>query len=99
MSVGRKKSYEIIKSSERSKDIKGLFVGAGQHRKMKFDKYGRMIVHDAVVAKEIDQKYGHKGGSKDVVVVEVDDLRPENKGSGTSARRVWNIRVPWKKDK
>ncbi|MHA2070122.1 MAG: hypothetical protein ACXABY_37625 [Candidatus Thorarchaeota archaeon] len=98
MSIGRKKSYEIIKSSERSKDIKGLLVGAGRHRKMKFDKHGRMIVHDAGVAKEIDQKYGHKGGSKDVVVVEVDDLRPEHRGTKTGARKVWNIRVPWRKD-
>lgn len=98
MSTNRAKSYEIIKSSKRSRDIKGLMVGAGKHRQMKFDKRGRMIVHDASVAKEIDQKYGHKGGSKDVVVVEVDDLRPENRDSRTRARRVWNIRVPWRKD-
>jgi hypothetical protein len=97
MSVGRKKSYEIIKSSKRSKDIKGLFVGGGKHRRMEFNKEGRMIVHDAGVAKEIDMKYGHKGGSKDVVVVEVDDLRPEHRRTRTKARRVWNIKVPWKK--
>lgn len=97
MSVGRKKSYEIIKASKRSKDIKGLRVGAGAHRKMKFDKYGRMVVHDAGVAKEIEKKYG-KDGSNDVVVVEVDDLRPEHRETKTRARRVWNIRVPWKKD-
>jgi len=96
MSVQRKKSYEIIKASERSKDVKGLFVGAGKHREMKFDRSGRMIVHDAGVAKEIDKKFGHDGGTKDVVVVEVDDLRPEHKGTRTNARRVWNIRVPWK---
>jgi hypothetical protein len=96
MGVGRKKSYEIIKSSKRSKDIKGLIVGAAKER-MKFDKEGRMILHDHGKAKEIDQKYGHDGGSKDVVVVPVDDLRPEHKGSKTRSRRVFVINAPWKK--
>jgi len=53
-----------------------------------------MVVHDAGVAKEMDQKYG-KGGSKDVVVVEVDDLHPEN--TGRSTKRIWSINLPWKK--
>jgi hypothetical protein len=97
MGVGRKKSYEIIKSSKRSAPIKGLQVGAGAHREMKFDKSGRMVVHDPGVAAEIDKKYGHDGGSKDVVVVPVDDLRPENKGSRTRSRRVFVINAPWKK--
>ena len=97
MGVSRKKSFEIIISSKRASDIKGFFVGAGKHKRMKFDKEGRMIVHDAGVAAEINKKYGYDGGSKDVVVVPVDDLRPENKGSRTRSRRVWTIRVPWKK--
>ena len=92
--MSRKKSYEIIKSSTRSKDVKGFFVGGGNHNRMEFDKEGRMVVHDAGVAKEMDQKYG-KGGSKDVVVVEVDDLHPEN--TGRSTKRIWSINLPWKK--
>ncbi len=96
MGVGRKKSFEIIKSTKRSKDIKGFFSGRGWKRR-KFDNYGRMILHDEGEARAINQKYGHDGGSRDVVVIPVDDLRPENKGTRTRARRVWSIRVPWKK--
>ncbi len=91
--MGRKKSYEIIKRSKRSKDVKGFFVGAGKHNRMAFDKEGRMVVHDSGVAKEIEQKFG-KHGSKDVVVVEVDDLHPENKGR--DIKRIWTVNLPWK---
>jgi hypothetical protein len=94
MSAGRKKSYEIIKRSKRSKDIKGIFSDAGKHKRMAFDDEGRMVVHDAGVAREIEQKFGSKG-SKDVVVVEVDDLHPEN--TGRSTKRIWSINLPWKK--
>ena len=96
MGVGRKKSFEIIIASKRAGATKGIFVGRGWKRR-KFGKHGRMILHDEGEAKAIDQKYGHAGGSRDVIVVPVDDLRPENKGTRTRARRVWNIRVPWKK--
>ena len=96
MSVSRKKQFEIIKASKRSKNIKGFIVGRGGGKRLAFGKSGGLILHDAGIANEIEQKYGNEG-SKDVVVVEVDDLdtAAENRG-GKSTRKSFVINAPWK---
>ncbi len=97
MAVLRKKQFEIIKSSKRAGDIKGLVVG-NSNRRMKFDKDGRMVTTDKVVAHDIDEKYG-KEGTGDVVVVEVDDMDPnEPNHRGHRSQRVFAVgEMPWKK--
>lgn len=97
MGVSRKKQYEIIKASKRAGDIKGLIVGDA-NRRMRFNKEGRMVVHDKTVAHDIEEKYG-KGGSGDVVVVEVDDMDPTAPlHRGHRSQRVFVVgELPWKK--
>lgn len=89
----RPKQYEIIKASKRSKDIKGIFAGG---QRLKFGSSGGFITSDVGIAREVEQKYGSEG-SKDCVVVEIDDADPsaENRG-GRRTRKTYVINAPWK---
>jgi len=93
MSVQRKKQYEVMKKSKRSKDIKGIIT---PKRRMKFSKDGAFITSDAGEAHDILEKY-----PDDVIVSEIDSSDPaaENRG-GFRSRRVFSVgQMPWKKKK
>jgi hypothetical protein len=93
--VQRKKSFEVL-------PMKGDLMGIGVGGKMrKFGKDARaMVIHDEGEANAIEQMYGShsKTGDSSVVVVEVDDSRPENRDrDGRAARASFVINAPWKK--
>ena len=90
MAVGRKKQYEVMKKSKRSKNIKGVIT---PQRRMEFSKDGVFVTRDAGEARAILEKY-----PDDVVVNEVDDLdkTQENRG-GRRTRKVFSMpKMPWK---
>jgi len=92
MTVSRKKQYEVMKASKRSKDIKGVIAGG---KRLRFGKSGAFITSDAGVAREIQEKYGPTG---DVVISEIDDadMTQENRG-GRRTRKTWSVpELPWK---
>ena len=69
------KQYEIINASP--KPVRELDVDG---RKVKVNPNGKSVIYDSGLAREIDQRYGHKAKGRDagkVVVVEVDDLNPK----------------------
>lgn len=96
MSVQRKKSFEVL-------PMKGDLMGVGVNGKMrKFGKDARaMIIHDEGEANAIENMYGSHSetGDGSVVVVEVDDSRPENRERGGRAGRMtFSVPdLPWKK--
>ena len=92
--VQRKKSFEVL-------PMKGDLLGIGVGGKMrKFGKDAKsMLIHDEGEARQIEQMYGSHSetGDRSVVVVEVDDSRPENRSrDGRAARMSFVINAPWK---
>ena len=83
------REYQVIKASKRN--FQGII---GQGRELKFDKNGQFTTNDPKIAKEINQRYGYEGGSKDVVVIEKDSTRSR------AQKNVWGVPdLPWKRDK
>lgn len=93
MSVGKKKSYEVMVSTRAP--VKGIGVNGKWH---KFDKNGMFVTHDAALARDIKQTYGQDSDHRSVIVTEVDDLHPsyENRG-GRRVRSMFTVpHLPWK---
>lgn len=93
MSIGKKKSYEVIKNTRAP--LKGVGVNG---KMLNFNENGQFITHDKSLARDIDQMYGHKNGSGAVRVIEVDDSHPSyDRGrDGRRVRRSFTVpRLPW----
>lgn len=89
MSTNREKVFEVLPMKQ---DLMGVAVDGKMY---KFGKKAKMFTtRDAGLAKQIDQMYGTaEGGTRDVVICEVDN------GRGVTPRRVFGVpRLPWKRD-
>src|SRR3989304_7807524 len=87
--VTRAKMGEGVKAT--TKDFIGI---GGEGRFMKFGSSGAFTTRDPGLARSIDKKYGRRGGTGEVVVVEVDDERQFERGH----RYVFTMpEMPWKR--
>ena len=70
MGTNRPKLFEVIKATRRE-DFDGVEIGGKEYR---FGRLGNMRISDPGVANEIEKKWGSysKGGTKEVVVAEVE---------------------------
>ena len=93
--VTRAKMWEVVKAT--TKDVIGI---GGEGRFMKFGSSGAFTTRDPGLARSIDKKYGRRGGTGEVVVVEVDDERQFERGHRyvfTMPERPWKRKGPAEK--
>ena len=83
--AGHKKIFEVVKASR-----KNFSAITGQGKERRFGKNGVFTTRDPKLAKEINQKYGYDGGTRDVVVVE-----REEHTRGPNPRLFLNPGMPW----
>jgi hypothetical protein len=80
------KVWEVLKASR--KDFEGII---GQGKEMRFGNSGAFVTRDPKLAKEISEKYGYKGGTNDVIVVEREEYSaPISKNVHTVPRLPWH---------
>lgn len=94
MGLNKKKQHEIlVVDPEAHAKVKGFVDDKHPEKPMIMDTYGRMVVHDDGIAKEINERFGtkSKGGTGEVTVVTTEE--PVEQGH-TRTFRV--PKMPWK---
>lgn len=73
------RQYEIVRRTKRAGNLR---LSDGRTVKLN-QKINTTVLHDAGLARAVEQEFGHKGGTGDVMVIETDNNHlhaPENDG-------------------
>ena len=88
------KQYEIIKRKQNS-PIR-LRLSDGRTVPLS-QKVNTTVVHDAGLARAIEQEFGHKGGTGDVMVIETDNNHLHESDNKGHRYTFTNLAMPWAK--
>ncbi len=86
--------YEVIKST--TEPITGIEVDGKKHL---FGKDGAFRVHDAGVAREIDETYGLEGGDKQVTIIKSPVRDSTHRYAFSMPRGDWKSKINWGRKK